>query len=196
MSTTKPETKRHPVDHDIEIRIRDFRNLTIAALGNIITLTIHVGTLWFWIKVVPSTVSMSFYLRWPLIVFLYLGTIAKNASHFQNINAITRLHMSSIEDEKRSRNPDVETRTINLEDWILANFCAIGGLSTIGFVAWYLIEIIKLTVPSFFYWACTMGGLCSLFWLLKWIIRFYRKVKGIKHEEAGHLTWRQCFTDL
>ncbi|KAF1952772.1 hypothetical protein CC80DRAFT_421714 [Byssothecium circinans] len=73
--------------------------------------------------------------------------------------------MSEIEDEKRSRNRDLGTRTTNLEDWILANFCVTVGLSTMGFVAWYWIEIITLTFRTFFYWTCTM-------------------VKGVKHDEA------------
>lgn len=184
MSTPMHETNRPPVDHDVEIRIRDFRHFTVAALCNFTVLIVLMGVLWFWIKAVASTFFMPFPLRWACIVFLYLDTIAKNAWLFQSIIAITRIHMSEINDEKRSRNRDLGARTTNLEDWILANFCVIVGLSTIGFVARYWIEVIKLTARSFFYWTCTMGGLCSLFWLLKWTIRFYRKVKGVKHEEA------------
>jgi hypothetical protein len=36
--------------------------------------------------------------------------------------------MSEIKKERRSRNQDSGTRTTNVEDWILANFCVIVGL--------------------------------------------------------------------
>jgi hypothetical protein len=184
MSTAKHETNRPPIDHDVETRIRNFGNLTIAALGNFTVLVILAGMLWIWIEVVPSTLPMPISLRWACIVLLYLGTIARNAWFFQIVIATTRVRISEIEDEKSSRNRDLGTRTTNLEDWILANFCVIVGLSTIGFVARYWIEVIKLTLRTFFYWTCTMGGLCLLFWLLKRTIRFYWEVKGIEHEEA------------
>jgi hypothetical protein len=92
--------------------------------------------------------------------------------------------MSEIKKERRSHNRGSGTRTANLEDWILANFCVIVGLSTIGFVVWNCIEVIALTVRSLSHWTCTMGGLCLLFWLIKRAIHFYQKVKGVKHEEA------------
>ena len=95
--------------------------------------------------------------------------------------------MSKLEDEKRSRNRGLGKRTANLEDWILANFCVIVGLSTISFMGWYWIEVIALTVRAFFYWTCTMVGLYLLFWLLKRTIRFYRKENRVKLEETWGL---------
>lgn len=183
MSTTKHETNRPQVDHDVEIRIKNFRNFMIVALCNFTSLIFLVGTLWVYIKVVPSTIPMPFPLRWACIMCLYIGTIVENAFFFRIIT-MTRIHMSEILDENRPRTQDLGARTTNLEDWILANFCVIVGLSTMGFVAWYWIEVITLTVRSFFYWICTMCGLWWLFWLLRQTTRFYRKVKGIKHEEA------------
>ncbi|KAF2446708.1 hypothetical protein P171DRAFT_383495, partial [Karstenula rhodostoma CBS 690.94] len=183
MSTPKHEPNRPPVDQDIEIRIRDFGNFTIAALCNFTVLVVHVGMLWFSTKAVPSTIPMPFPLRWACIVCLYLK--ARNTWLFQSIIAIKRTKMSDIEHEKRSRNRNSGSHSTNLEDWILANFCIIVGLSTIGFVAWYWVEVIALTIWLFLYWTCTMGGLCSLFWLLKRTIRFYQKVKAVKHEAWG-----------
>ncbi|PVH90065.1 hypothetical protein DM02DRAFT_685936, partial [Periconia macrospinosa] len=92
--------------------------------------------------------------------------------------------MSKIEHENCSRSRDLGTRTTDLEDWILANFCVIAGLSTIGFVAWYWMKVIKLAVWSVLYWTHMMTGLCLLFWLFKRAIHFYRKRKGLKFREA------------
>mgnify|MGYP007098520103 CR=1 FL=1 len=116
MSTANHETNRPPVDQDVEIRIINFRNFTIAALVNFTVLIILVGMLWFWIEAVPSTIPVPFPLCWVGIVCLYFGTIARNASLFQIIGAIASYHMSEIEDETRSRNRDLGTRTIDLED--------------------------------------------------------------------------------
>ncbi|KAF1997449.1 hypothetical protein P154DRAFT_578870 [Amniculicola lignicola CBS 123094] len=194
-------------DHDVEIRIRDFRNFTIAALRNFAILIVLVGMLWLctqavpstipmpillrwlWSKAVPSAIPIPFLFRWAFIVCLYLGFIAKNALLFQTIIVITRTHMSDIEEENRSQNRDLGTRTTNLEDWILANFCIISVLSTTGFVTWYWIKVIALTVQTFSSWIYTMGRLYSLFWLLKRTARFYQEAKGVKHKEAwGILT--------
>lgn len=186
MSTAECETNRPPVGHDIEIRIRNFRNFTIVALSNFTVLIVLVGMLWFWIKALPSTIPMPSPLRWACIICLYLSAIARHLWLFQCIIALTRIHRSEIEEEKRSRHRDLGARTADLEDWILANFCVIVGLSTVWFVAWYWVDVITLTARSFFHWTCTMGGLFSLLRLFRWVIRFYRKVKGIKNEEA----WR------
>lgn len=184
MSAAKHETNCPPVDQDIERRIRNFRNLTIAALCNITVLVYLVGPLWVTIKAVPSTNSVSFPLRWGVIVLVYLSIIAQNAKALRSFIFLSAKFMSELDDEERSRNPDLGTCITNLEDWMLANFCVIVSLSTIGFVGKYWIDIITLTVRAFFYWACTVGGLCLLFWLLEQTIRFYRKVKGVNHEEA------------
>jgi hypothetical protein len=184
MSTAKHETNRPPINHDVDIRIKNFGNLTIEALGNITVLIVLVGMLWFWIEFVPSTPAMPFSLRWACIVVLYLGTISENALFFRIVIATTRVRISEIEVEKRSGNRDLGTHTTDLEDWILANFCAVVGLSTMGFVAEYWIKVIMLTCQTFFYWTCTMGGLFSLYWLLKRTIRLYWEAKGVKHEEA------------
>jgi hypothetical protein len=184
MSAARHETNRLPINHDVDIRIRNFGNLTIEALGNFTVLIAHVGILWFWMTTVSSTLDMPFPLLWACILVLYLGTIAKNVLFFRIVIAITRVRISENEDEKRSWNRDLGPHTTNLEDWILANFCVVVGFSTMGFVAWYWIEVITLTCQTFFYWTCTMSGLCSLYWLLKPTIRLYREVKGVKHEEA------------
>jgi hypothetical protein len=180
MSITKHEINRPQIDHDFEIRIRNFRHLTIAALGNFTVLIVLVAPLWLFIKAVPSHVP----LRWACILGTYLGTMAEKAWLFNIIIAMTRVRISEIENEQRSRNRDLGTRTTDFEDWILANFCVIVGMSTIGFVAWYWIEIIALTFRSFFDWTCTTAALCSLFWLLEKTIRFYCDIKGVEHEEA------------
>jgi hypothetical protein len=184
MSTAEDETYHHSIDHDVEIRVRNFRIFTIAALRNFTILIILVGIFWVYIEAIPSTIPMPFPVRWICIVCLYLDTIARNAWLIRIIDAIARIHMSKIEDENRSRNRDLGTRTTDLEDWILANFCAIASLSTIGFVAWYWMKVITLTGRSVFYWTFTMAGLCLLFWLFKRTIHFYRKAKGLKHEEV------------
>ncbi|ORY15244.1 hypothetical protein BCR34DRAFT_612202 [Clohesyomyces aquaticus] len=66
MSTAKHETNRPLVDYDVEIRIRDFGNFTIAALCDFTVLILLVGILWFWTKAVPSTIPMPFPLRWEV----------------------------------------------------------------------------------------------------------------------------------
>jgi hypothetical protein len=184
MSATKHKTSCPPTDQYVERRIQKFKNLTISALCNITVLVYLFGPLWAWIKAVPSTNSVPYLLRWGAIVLLYLGTIAESAKGLQIFILISAKFMRELDNEEQSRNPDLRTRITNLEDWMLANFCVIVGLLTIGFVGKYWIDIITLTVRALFYWACTMGGLCLLFWLLKQTIRFYRKIKGINQEEA------------
>jgi branched-subunit amino acid ABC-type transport system permease component len=184
MSTAKDETNCPPADQNVERRIKNFRNLTITALCNITVLILLVVPLWMSIPAFPFTYSMSFPLRWVCIVFVYLEFIFKNAKILRILTSIGEVFRSESEREDRSPNPDLGTRITNLEDWMLANFCVIVGLATIYFVGQYWIDVISLTVRTFFYWVCTMGGLCLLFWLLKRTIRFYRKVKGLHHDEA------------
>lgn len=185
MPTTKHENHHPSIDRDVEIRARKLRLRMIVALCNFSVLIILLGIFWLYIRAIPS--SMPFPMRWICIVCLYLETIAKNAWLIQIIDAIGRKHMSKLEDENRSRNRDLMTRTADLEDWILATCCVIAGLSTTGFVAWYWTEVIKLTAQSVFYWTCTMAGLCLLFWLFECAIKFYRKTKGLQHEDAWGL---------
>jgi hypothetical protein len=47
---------------------------------------------------------------------------------------MARTHTLKFEDANPSRTRNLETLTIDFEDWILANFCVVAGLSTIGFV--------------------------------------------------------------
>ncbi|KAH9871553.1 hypothetical protein J1614_005808 [Plenodomus biglobosus] len=185
MSAAKHETNRPPVDHDVEIRMRNFGNFTIAALRKFAILVLLVRTLLLCVKAVPSTMPMPYPLRWACIVSLYLSIIARYARPFQFIIAMTRIHMSEIEDKKCSSNQGFGTRTTNLEDWILANFCVIVGMLTTDFVARYWIEVIALTLRSFFYWSCTMVCLCSLFWLLKWTIPFTGKSRESNMRRHG-----------
>jgi hypothetical protein len=184
MSTAKHETNCPSVDHDVEKRIKNFGYLTIVALCNITVLIFLVGPLWMLVTASPSIIPMPFNLHCVCIGFVYLAIIAKNEMVLRILIGMREIFLSEIEDEKHSRNRDLATRITKLEDWILAYFCVIVVLSTIGFVGWYWITIITLTFRAFFYWACTMGGLCLLFWMLKRTIRFYRKVKGINYEEA------------
>jgi hypothetical protein len=93
-------------------------------------------------------------------------------------------YILELEGNRRPLNQDLGVRTADLEDWILANFCVIAGLSTIGFVVRYWYQVIALTFQSFFYWTCTMSGLWLLFCLLKRAMSYYRKVKGLKQEDA------------
>ncbi|CAN9431196.1 unnamed protein product [Alternaria alternata] len=93
-------------------------------------------------------------------------------------------YILELEGNKRPQNQDLGVRTNDFEDWILANFCVIAGLSTIGFVVRYWYQVIALTLQSFFYWTCTMSGLWLLLCLLKRAMSYYRKVKGLKHEGA------------
>lgn len=93
-------------------------------------------------------------------------------------------YILELEGNKRPQNQDLGVRTNDFEDWILANFCVIAGLSTIGFVVRYWYQVIALTLQSFFYWTCTMSGLWLLLCLLKRAMSYYRKVKGLKHEDA------------
>jgi hypothetical protein len=185
MSTATNETNRPPVDHDIEIRIRRFRNSTVMALRNSIVLIVLVLMLWFYTNVIPSTVPIPVPLRWACIVCLYLSSIGSHTWLFHVFIAVTRMCMSEIENDKRPQNHDLETRLTNHEDWILANFCVMASLSTIGFVVWYWIKILTFTVRSIFYWTCTTLGLCLLLWLLKRALRFYRKAKKVEYKEAG-----------
>jgi hypothetical protein len=146
MSTAKREPKRPSVDANLEGRIKNFKNLTIAALCDITVLVFLIGPLWFSIKFVPSTNSMSFPLRWGSIVVVYLSIITKNAEGLRSFILMRGKLMSELEDEEHSRNWDLDTRITILEDWILANFCVIVGLSTIGFVGQYWIDIITLSI--------------------------------------------------
>ena len=59
--------------------------------------------------------------------------------------------MPAVEKDKSLRDQDLGTRTTDLEDWMLANFCVIVGLATIDFVVRYWVEVIELTFSSFFY---------------------------------------------
>ncbi|RMZ67730.1 Zinc finger transcription factor ace1 [Pyrenophora seminiperda CCB06] len=172
MPTTKHETNRPPVKHNVEIRIRNFKNFTITALCNFTVLIVLVGIFWFWVNAIPSTAPIPFHLRWPCIMCLYLGTIARTPPWLlQAIIFIRTEHMSKIDNT-------------NFEDWVLANFCVTVSLTTMGFVGWYWKEIIALTIRSFFYWTCTMICLCLLFWIINRTIQFYREFKGMKHQNA------------
>lgn len=179
MSTAQNETNGSPVHQDIETRIRDFGSFAITAFRNFTVLIILVGGLWSFTKVVQSTIHLPFLLRWTLILCLCLNTIAKNAWLFRIIA------MTYVKDQERSQNPNSGKRTTNLENWTLANFCVLVGMSSMGFVAWYWIEVIALTARTFFYWTCTIGGLFSSFWFLKRTIRFYQKMKGVQNEEEA-----------
>jgi hypothetical protein len=184
MSATAHETNPPPIDHDVEIRIKNFRNFTAAALRNFTVLIFFVVTFWVCTRVVPFTISMPFLSRWTCILCLYLGVMVRIALFFRTINKIANRYMPAVEKDKNLRDQDLGTCTTDLEDWMLANFCVIVGLTTIGFVVRYWVEVIELTFSSFFYWICAMGGLLLLFQLLKQTLRYYRGVKGLKHEEA------------
>ncbi|KAH3976342.1 hypothetical protein HBH69_086330 [Parastagonospora nodorum] len=197
MSSTKPKSNRHPSAHNAELRLWNFGVFSIVALCDYTILIIFVGTFWFWIQAIPATVPMPFPMRWACIVAFWLEKISKNAFFFKIITALAAQCISKIEDENHSRDYDLATRTTNLEDWILANFCVIAGLSSIGLTAEYwrrvlslmarfLMKIITLGIWMSFCWALTIGGLFSLFWFIKWTIRRYRKAKGIEQDEA----WR------
>jgi hypothetical protein len=185
MSTTEHEAHHRSIDHDVEIRVKNFRNATIVALCNFTILIILVGMFWFYIQVVPPSVPIPFPMRWIYIVVLYFHTVSRNAWLIHIICAIARTHISEIEDASRSRTRDLETRTTDFEDWILANFCVISGLSTIALVGWYWVEVIKLTARLTFFWTCTGAGLWLLFRLFKGTIRFYRRAKTLKHEQPS-----------
>ncbi|RYN75874.1 hypothetical protein AA0120_g11790 [Alternaria tenuissima] len=206
MSTSRHETNRRSVGHDVEMRIERFKNYTIIALINFTTFIAFAGPLWICIRVVPSTTFtpptvstpftlpftlpfnfsslMPFALRWICIITLYLGCIQKNWLFFNTIAMAGTHYILELEGNKRPQNQDLGVRTNDFEDWILANFCVIAGLSTIGFVVRYWYQVIALTLQSFFYWTCTMSGLWLLLCLLKRAMSYYRKVKGLKHEDA------------
>jgi hypothetical protein len=204
MSTSRHETNRRSVGHDVEMRIERFKNYTIIALINFTTFIAFAGPFWMFITVVPSTMVlpstlpftlpfalpftlssfMSFALRWTCIITLYYEFITKNQLFFKIMAMTGRHYMLELGNNKRSQNQDLGARTTGLEDWILANFCVIASLSTIGFVVRYWYQVIVLTLQSFLYWTCTISGLCLLFWLLKRVLSYYRKVKGLRHEDA------------
>ncbi|KAH4085474.1 hypothetical protein HBH98_130390 [Parastagonospora nodorum] len=197
MSSTKPKSNRHPSAYNAELRLSNFGVFSIVALRDYTILIIFVGTFWFWIQAIPATVPIPFPMRWACIVAFWLETISKNAFFFKIITALAAQCISKIEDENHSRDCDLATRTTNLEDWILANFCVIAGLSSIGLTAQYwrrvlslmvqfLMNIITLGIWMSFCWTLIIGGLLSLFWFIKWTIRRYRKAKGIEQDEA----WR------
>jgi hypothetical protein len=205
MSSTKHKTNRSPVDYDIEIRIKAFRNYTIEALWNLAALIVLVGPLCLWIKTAPSTIHVPILvrwaipatvpvsfpvpspLRWSLIAVLYFGTMTQNPSLVLVIRIIRMNIIANIEEREHPRTQDLGMRTTNFEDRILAYFCVLICLTTFGFVGRYWLQVIDLTIRSFLYWICTMGILGKLFWLFKRAMRFYRNVKGIKHEEAWGL---------
>jgi len=146
---------------------------------------------------------MQFPMRWVCIVILWLETGRKYALLFEFIVALANHHISKIEDENRSRDHDLATSTTNLEDRILADFCVIAGLSSVGLTGAYWIGVLRL-IAQFsmriithglwvsFCWTLIMGCLFSLFWFIKWTIRRYRKAKGIEQDE----TWRFLFVAI
>jgi hypothetical protein len=201
MSSTKPEFNRHPSAYNAELRLRNFRIFSIVALCHYTVLIILVGTLWFCIQAIPVTIPMPLPMRWVCIVILWLEMTSKIALPLKIIIDLAAQHTSKMDDENRSRDYDLVTRTTNLEDWILANFCVIAGLSSIGLTAEYwrrvlsimarfLMKTMALGIWISFCWTLTIGGLFSLFWFIKWTIRRYRKAKGIEQDEA----WRFLIT--
>lgn len=181
MPTPDREADGPRFDNDVEERIENFKRFFLGAIFDWTLLLFLGGALWLSIDLFQS-LSVPTPLRWAMVILSFFEITTKK-SGLTRIFIRWRVSLfDEIESKNRLRNRNLGTRITDLEDWLLANVCAVVCLSTIGFVAWYWSQVIMLTIRGLFYWAIVMVGLCGLLWGCVRAMRFYRKVKRVQDE--------------